>query len=93
MTTLKTLVAALDKVRTLQGRTIAALAKRMGASDVRVGETVKDKIKEHFEKHHGENIDYAELAVKLTVPLHIAVQACDELEKEGEIKKGEKNDC
>jgi len=48
-------------------------------------EEAKKAIKNYFEDHHGEYIDYEELADNLDISLPLIVQACAALEDEGEI--------
>ena len=48
-------------------------------------ETAKIIIKEYFEQHHGEVIDYVDLVNALDLPLPLIVQACEGLEREGKI--------
>ena len=45
----------------------------------------KIKIKAYFEEHHGEPVDYSDLIEHLKVPLPTIVDACNELEQEGQI--------
>jgi len=48
-------------------------------------ETAKVMIKDYFEQHHGEIIDYVDLMNAFDLPLPLIVKACEELEKEGKI--------
>ena len=48
-------------------------------------QAAKKVIKEFFEEHHGEVIDYGDLMDALDLPLYLIVEACNELEKEGKI--------
>lgn len=48
-------------------------------------ETAKIMIKDYFEQHHGETIDYVDLVNALDLPLPLIVQACEQLEREGKI--------
>jgi len=48
-------------------------------------ETVKVMIKDFFEQHHGQVIDYVDLANAFDLPLAVIVDACEALEKEGKI--------
>jgi len=48
-------------------------------------DTAKVIIKEYFEKHHGEIIDYVDLVNVLDLPLPLIVKACEQLEMEGKI--------
>ena len=48
-------------------------------------ETAKVMIKDYFEQHHGEIIDYVDLVNAFDLPLPLIVKACEELEKEGKI--------
>ena len=48
-------------------------------------EAAKVMIKDYFEQHHGEVIDYVDLVRALDFPLPLIVDACEELEKEGKI--------
>lgn len=48
-------------------------------------ETAKIIVKEYFEQHHGEIIDYVDMVNALNLPLPLIVQACEELEQEGKI--------
>ncbi|MDR3567479.1 MAG: hypothetical protein P4L43_05555 [Syntrophobacteraceae bacterium] len=48
-------------------------------------ETAKIIIKEYFEQHHGEIIDYVDLVNALDLPLPLIVQACEQLDQEGKI--------
>jgi len=52
--------------------------------EVRLAEA-KIAIKAFFEEHHGEIIDYTDLTEAFDMPLHLIVEACDELETEGKI--------
>ena len=46
----------------------------------------KQEIAKYFEAHHGENIDAADLQEALGIEIEIAIQVCEELEKEAKIK-------
>lgn len=48
-------------------------------------ESAKVIIKDYFEQHHGEVIDYVDLVGALDFPLPLIVEACEALEKEGRI--------
>ena len=48
-------------------------------------ETVKVMLKDYFEQHHGEIIDYVDLLGVFDIPLPLIVEACEALEKEGKI--------
>ena len=48
-------------------------------------ERAKMMVKELFERHHGEVMDYADLLDALELSLPMLVEACEELEKEGKI--------
>jgi len=48
-------------------------------------ETAKVMIKDFFEQHHGQVIDYVDLANAFDLPLALIVDACELLEREGEI--------
>ncbi|MHC1744981.1 MAG: hypothetical protein AB9873_18410 [Syntrophobacteraceae bacterium] len=42
-------------------------------------------IKDYFEQHHSEIIDYVDLVRALEFPLSLIVDACEALEREGRI--------
>lgn len=46
----------------------------------------KKEITEYFKAHHGETVDAADLEEYLGIDIEIAIQVCEELEKEGQIK-------
>jgi hypothetical protein len=46
---------------------------------------LKKLIKQYFEEHHGDTIDYVDLTEAFEFPLALVVQACEELEREGKI--------
>jgi len=46
----------------------------------------KDEIKAFFKDHHGESIDPTDIEERLGIDFDMAVQACEELVAEGEIK-------
>jgi hypothetical protein len=48
-------------------------------------ETAKVMIKDYFQQHHGQVIDYADLMNILALPLVLIVDACEALEREGKI--------
>lgn len=48
-------------------------------------ETAKVMIKDYFEQHHGEVLDYVDLVNAFDLPLSLIVDACEALEKEGKI--------
>jgi hypothetical protein len=48
-------------------------------------ETAKVMIKDYFEQHHGQVIDYVDLANAFDLPLALIVDACGALEVEGQI--------
>lgn len=48
-------------------------------------DTVKIMIKDYFEQHHGEVIDYVDLVNAFNLPLFLIVDACEQLEREGKI--------
>lgn len=48
-------------------------------------DTAKVMIKDYFEQHHGEVIDYVDLVNAFDLPLPLIVDACEQLEKEGKI--------
>ena len=60
-------------------------AERMDAPFLPNLETAKVMIKDYFEQHHGEVIDYVDLLNAFDLPLPLIVEACEELEKEGQI--------
>ena len=47
----------------------------------------KTEIKKYFQKHHGENIDAAIIQEALGIEISLAMQVCEELENEGQIKE------
>lgn len=49
-------------------------------------EDAKREIKQYFESHHGENIDAADVQEVLRIDIQMAIQICQELEREGQIK-------
>ena len=48
-------------------------------------ETAKIMIKDYFEQHHGQVIDYVDLMNAFELPLELIVNACESLEREGRI--------
>jgi hypothetical protein len=48
-------------------------------------DAAKVVIKDYFEQHHGEIIDYVDLVRAMDFPLPLIVEACQELEREGKI--------
>jgi hypothetical protein len=48
-------------------------------------EVVKVMVKDYFEQHHGEVIDYVDLVNTFNLSLPLIVEACEELEREGKI--------
>lgn len=48
-------------------------------------ETVKVMVKDYFEQHHGEVLDYVDLVNAFDLPLALIVEACEALEREGKI--------
>ncbi len=48
-------------------------------------DTAKVIVKDYFEQHHGETIDYVDLVNALDLPLPLIVKACEQLEREGKI--------
>lgn len=48
-------------------------------------ETAKVMIKDYFEQHHGQVVDYVDLANAFDLPLALIVNACESLEQEGKI--------
>jgi hypothetical protein len=48
-------------------------------------EVVKVMIKDYFEQHHGEAIDYADLVNTFNLSLPLIIKACEQLEREGKI--------
>ncbi len=48
-------------------------------------DTAKVMIKDYFEQHHGEVIDYVDLVNAFDLPLPLIVEACEVLEREGKI--------
>ncbi len=48
-------------------------------------EEAKNKIRQYFLDHHGEDIDYGDLIDALNIHLPLIVDVCDELESEGKI--------
>jgi len=45
----------------------------------------KAVVKDFYEQHHGQIVDYVDLATALAIPLPLIVNACEELEREGKI--------
>lgn len=60
-------------------------AERIAGQFMPTQEAAKVMIKDYFEQHHGELIDYVDLVRALDSPLPIIEDACEELEKEGKI--------
>ena len=90
VSTLKAKVASLEeRVVTMEG-----VVAGMGATEPEPVielrdipyEDAKAEIKQYFEDHHGEEIDGSDLQENLGIELEIAIQICDELEREGAIK-------
>jgi hypothetical protein len=48
-------------------------------------ETAKVMIKDYFEQHHGQVIDYVDLAKAFDLPLALIVDGCGALEAEGQL--------
>lgn len=48
-------------------------------------QTAKVMIKDYFEQHHGQVIDYVDLVNAFDLPLALIVDACQALEREGQI--------
>ena len=48
-------------------------------------DVAKVMIKDYFEQHHGEVIDYVDLVNAFELPLPLIVEACEQLEGEGKI--------
>lgn len=48
-------------------------------------DAAKVMIKDYFEQHHGEIIDYVDLVNAFDLPLPLIVDACEQLEREGKI--------
>ena len=48
----------------------------------------KKEIREYFSKHHGENIDAADIQEALNIDISLALGILDDLEDEGKIKAG-----
>ncbi len=55
--------------------------------DITYGQAKKE-IKEYFSKHHGENIDAADIQEALNIDISLALGILDDLEDEGKIKAG-----
>jgi len=49
-------------------------------------EDAKAEIKQYFDAHHGEDIDASDIQLVLGIDIRMAIQICDELEQEGQIK-------
>lgn len=49
-------------------------------------EQAKKEIIEYFSKHHGENIDAADIQEALNIDISLAIEILDGLENEGKIK-------
>lgn len=49
-------------------------------------EDAKREIKQYFEAHHGENIDAADLQEVLGIDIQMAIQICQDLDRDGQIK-------
>jgi len=47
--------------------------------------TAKVMIKDYFEQHHGQVIDYVDLVKAFDLPLALIVNACEALEREGQL--------
>jgi hypothetical protein len=48
-------------------------------------ETATVMIKDYFDQHHGEIVDYVDLVNVFDLPLPLIVKACEQLEREGKI--------
>ena len=48
-------------------------------------DVAKVMIKDYFEQHHGEIIDYVDLVNVFDLPLPLIVEACEQLEREEKI--------
>jgi hypothetical protein len=48
-------------------------------------DAAKVLVKDYFEHHHGETVDYVDLVKALDFSLSLIVDACEELEMEGRI--------
>lgn len=48
-------------------------------------EAAKVIVRDYFEQHHGEVIDYVDLVNALDLPLQLIVEACEKLEREERI--------
>ncbi len=48
-------------------------------------QTAKVMIKDYFEQHHGQVIDYVDLVNAFDLPLALIVNACEALEREGQL--------
>ena len=48
-------------------------------------ETAKVMIKDYFEQHHGQVVDYVDLVNVFDLPLALIVDVCEALEREGKI--------
>lgn len=48
-------------------------------------QTAKVMIKDYFEQHHGQVIDYVDLVKAFDLPLALIVNACEALEREGQL--------
>ncbi|MGD9506389.1 MAG: hypothetical protein AB7W37_15885 [Syntrophobacteraceae bacterium] len=64
---------------------LAVEADRLEESYFPSLETAKVMLKDYFEHHHGKVVDYVDLTTAFHIPLHLIVQACEVLEKEGQI--------
>jgi hypothetical protein len=60
-------------------------AERIDGQFIPTLDAAKVMIKDYFEQHHGEIIDYVDLVRAMDFPLPLIVEACEELEREGKI--------
>jgi hypothetical protein len=60
-------------------------AERIEGQFTHILEAAKVLIKNYFEQHLGETIDFVDLTNILDLALPLIVQACETLEKEGKI--------
>lgn len=46
----------------------------------------KKEIRQYFKDHHGENIDPSDIFENLGIDIELAIELCDELEREGRVR-------
>jgi hypothetical protein len=70
--------------------TLVRLAENLKPKEIAIRDLTRNQAKKeiirYFKTHHGENIDASDIEDDLGIDIMLAIEICEELEKEGQIR-------